>query len=360
MQQLELPLLCNGPARALPVVQDAGPGNDFTFYATFDIDSLRSYIPSGTPVLLPASSWARIGLKKPNIPAQITDTGADCGGFVASRIWGEYRYTLAQYVAWLESWRPRWAATMDYCCEPELSQVTRERQDKTTENARTTMTRFKTASWSWVPTIQGWTPDDYRRHAHELKPLILDMQSYYADNPAWRVGIGTLCHRNDVTTVQAIVSAIREVLPGVPLHLWGIKLDALRSIDLAGVVSSDSAVWHQAMYTGEEIATQAARAGMSGRRYMVTVNLPAYAEKVRQAVTESRRVIAAQNDAELIARARAVLKSQGWTINLRWRRNRQYVYAARRRGSYIEQRSICPVSELAQWLQPPGRDVAQQ
>lgn len=354
MKQLELPL-CNVPAPQLDVIQRAGPGaGQFTFYATFDVDSLCSYIPAQTPILLPASSWAREGLKKPSIPAQITDTGADCGGFVASRVWGDYRYTLEQYAAWLHTWIPGWAATMDYCCEPELEQVTRERQERTTANAIEAWTRYKSASWAWVSTIQGWTPGDYRHHANVLKPLLLEMQRYYADNPAWRVGIGTLCHRNDVTAVQAIVNAVRDVLPGIPLHLWGIKLDALRSIDLRQVVSSDSAVWHGAMYAGDEIAEKAASAGMSRRAYRVKVNLPAYTEKVQQAVDESRRVHAAQDDRALLAQARAVLRSQGWTINIRTRRNRQYVYAARRNGSQIEQRSICPVSDLAQWLTRPG------
>jgi len=330
------------------------PGRDFTFYATFDVDSLCSYIPAGTAVLLPASSWARDQLSRPRIPTYITDTGADSGGFVASRIWGDYRYSLEQYTAWLSSWSPRWAATMDYCCEPELQVITRDRQEKTTANIRAAWSRYQWASWAWVPTIQGVLPEDYQRHASELKPLLEDMRDHYAVNPAWRVGIGTLCRRDDVTIIQAIVNAVRDVLPGYPLHLWGIKLDALRSIRLDQVASTDSAVWHGSMYAGDEIAEKAAQAGMSRRAYKVKVNLPCYVEKVYAAVGESRRVQAAQEDQALISRARAALKAQGWSINIRTRRNRQYVYAARRTGKYIEQRSICPVSELATWLSAKG------
>lgn len=364
-QQLELPL-CNVQAPALSpasVVQQTRSGSSildiaqqFTFYATFDVDSLCSYIPAGTPVLLPASSWARVGLKKPSIPPQITDTGADCGGFVASRIWGEYRYDLTMYEARLRTWSPQWAATMDYCCEPELCEVTRERQAKTTANAREAWLKFKSASWAWVPTIQGWTPDDYRRHAHELLGLIEEMRIYYADNSAWRVGIGTLCRRADVVTVQAIIDAVCEVLPpDITIHLWGIKLDALRSLNLHGRgYSSDSAVHHMAMYAKNDIKAAAANAGMSLRRYKVMVNLPAYITKVYEAVDEARKVASAQSDRVLLARARAVLKAEGWTINIRIRRNRQYVYAARRNGSHIEQRSICPVAGLEAWLSRHG------
>lgn len=339
------------PLYTVPARQ-ANQDDPFTFYATFDIDSLCSYIPEQTAILLPASSWARIGLKKPAIPAHITMKAADSGGFVASRVWGEYRYSLAQYVSWLETWRPQWAATMDYCCEPELAQITRNRQDRTTHNALATWETYHNTLWAWCPTIQGYTPDEYKRHASELKPLIDAMQAHYTSigNPWFRVGIGTLCKRNDVTSIQAIVSAIRGILPGVPLHLWGIKLDALRSINLTQVTSTDSAVWHSGMYASNDIRALAQEQGMSIRAYKVKVNLPAYITKIEKAVTESRRITRAQDDPIPIAQARAILQAQGWTINLRTKRNRQYVYAVRRKGARLEQWCICPVSELEHWI----------
>ena len=116
------------------------------------------------------------------------------------------------------------------------------------------------------------------------------------------------------------------------------------------------------MYSREQIALAAQEAGMSMRSYRVKHNLPAYLAKVHAAVEESRRVVSAHQDASMLQRARAILKAQGWTINIRTRRNREYVYAARRNGKRIEQRHICAVSELAAWLdvvQGPGPDVAQ-
>ena len=109
--QLSFPdWLCNEPARVY-VSPDQSLAQPFTFYATFDSDSECSYIPAGTSVLLPASSYARDNLRKPRLPGTIHDVAADCGGYVASRIWGEYRYSLEQYVNWLRSFSPRWAAT---------------------------------------------------------------------------------------------------------------------------------------------------------------------------------------------------------------------------------------------------------
>src|SRR6266481_6906899 len=110
----------------------------FTFYYTIGIDELRPYIPA-IPVLLPASSYARYNLRKPNLPAHIIEKAADSGGFVATFKWRDYKYSPEQYVDWLHKWNPQWAATMDYCCEPEVlgktMGIVQERQDRTTQIA---------------------------------------------------------------------------------------------------------------------------------------------------------------------------------------------------------------------------------
>ena len=320
----------------------------FDFYATFDVDSLCSYIPEDIAILLPASSFARKNFPRPALPAHIQKRGADSGGFVASRVWGDYRYSLDTYVSWLRLWSPQWAATMDYCCEPELSVVTQERQRRTTQNAWTAWSVYSSVPWAWVPTVQGWLPEDYRRHAVELKPLLEEMRYAYAANPAWRVGVGTLCRRDDVVMVQAILDAVRSVLPGFPLHLWGIKLDALRSVNLAQVISTDSAAWHgKFAHEIEHIRLQAAQAQMSIRRYSITVKLPRYLEKVVAAVAESVHVVASQRDIEALDGLRALLRSSGgWTLDLSTRRNRRYAYAVRRVGSRRERYYLGPVSDL--------------
>lgn len=359
----QLSLFSNAPARGATVQHQAESGRGlaepFEFYATFDVDSLCSYIPESIPVLLPASSWARYGLKAPRVPAHITQLAADSGGFVASRIWGEYRYSLEQYVTWLRAFRPLWAATMDYCCEPELAVVTEQRQRRTTENAYQAWEHFQQLPLAWVPTIQGWLPEDYRRHASQMQSLIEEMRAAYANNRDFRVGVGTLCRRNDASMVQAILDAIREVLPGIPLHLWGIKLDALRSIDLTQVVSTDSAAWHGNFRSErDETRERAAEAHLSMRRYAVTVKLPAYVNRVHAAVAESRRVTLQQDDPGVLSRARRLLRMHGgWTLDILKRRNRTYAYAARRTGKRVERRYLCAVSQLQDWLASPSSPV---
>ncbi len=321
----------------------------FTFYATFDSDSIRSYIPQDVALLLPASSWARHGLPSPPAYMQSWKTkGADSGGYIASHIWGEYRYSLEQYVTWLETWKPQWAATMDYCCEQELSVVTRDRQEKTTCNAWQAWNNYRNASWAWTPTIQGLYPEDYRRHAHEMKTLIDKMKVYYADNPEWRIGVGTLCRRDDVELIQKILDAVREVLPDVSIHLWGIKLDALRSVNLKQVRSSDSGAHSGKWGTElEETRKAAAEAETSISKYCIMVKLPRYLERVEAAVAESYSVVSAQEDKNLLFKYRSLLHAHGWTIHPKSQRNRTYVYAARRKGEKTRDIYLCPLNELS-------------
>jgi hypothetical protein len=109
-----------------------------TFYATIDADSIRSYMPT-VPYLLPASSWARYHLRPVRLPCRLRHLAADCGGFVATRIWGDYRFSPKQYVSWLHTFKPEWAATMDYCCKDEITAgkpgLVRQRQARTTQMA---------------------------------------------------------------------------------------------------------------------------------------------------------------------------------------------------------------------------------
>jgi hypothetical protein len=276
------------------------------FYVTVDAHSLRDYMPA-VPVLLPASSWAgrwlrrRPGaavvtgaLPRPRLPAQLTEVAADSGGFVAARRWGDYRYTLEQYADWLATFTPQWAAMMDYCCEDELTAgrpgLVRERQRRTTGLAWRTWQEYGSAPWCWVPTVQGWHVEEYQRHSEDLAPLVRDMVAAYGADGAFRVGVGTLCRRADVSMIHAMVRAVASALPGVGLHLWGVKLGALehpRGLPEA-VVSVDSAAW-DGRYGRGRLAANAS--GLRHRKYSYTVSLPRYLRKVEAALARPRQAM---------------------------------------------------------------------
>jgi hypothetical protein len=244
---------------------------------------------------LPASSWQRGNFKAPRIPATTGKVAADSGGFVATFKWGDYRYTPDEYVAWLHKFKHLdWSATMDYCCEREIASnegIVRERQQRTSEMVHHFWKNYRDTSWSWTPTIQGWEVEDYRRHAKELKPLIFEMQRHYGDS-AFRVGVGTLCARASATMVQSVVFAVSEILEGIPLHLWGVKLSVLKSrVALPNVVSVDSAAWDtNGFYNGRELRQERAILGMSQLEHSYKIMLPAYLAKVENALASPKQL----------------------------------------------------------------------
>ena len=146
---------------------------------------------------------------------------------------------------------------------------------------------YKSMPWVWVPTVQGWTVADYERHATEMRPLIREMQSQYG-NSAFRVGIGTLCHRASSEMIQDVVLAVSAILPGVPLHLWGVKLGLAQSAIAVPeqVISVDSGAWNGMWGHGRNLWKGT---GMSQRQWCFAVALPAYEAKVQAALSGTKQ-----------------------------------------------------------------------
>jgi hypothetical protein len=267
-----------------------------TFYATVSRGEVTKYL-NASHVLLVASSFAakevrihgkiRKTLPVPTLPETVIERAADCGGFVATFKWGKYPYSPEQYVQWLHSWQPHWAATMDFCCEPEVvekTEIVADRQRLTTEMAHHFWQTSRDVPWCWVPTIQGWEVEDYRRHAQEMRPLIQEMHAYYGAESFFRVGIGTLCRRASVTMIHEVVHVVSRELPGVPLHLWGVKLGLLQSpLALPECVASiDSAAWNGLFRTGRN---EWKTSGLPQRRWIFDVALPRYQRKIEDALS---------------------------------------------------------------------------
>lgn len=268
-----------------------------TFYATIGAGHERlAYMPPAS-YLYPASSFSlpEHKFRAPRIPDCAESVAADCGGFVAMHRWGgEYQYTPAQYVEWLYKFRALdWAATLDWCCEPAIAQdrgAVAARQERTTQAAWEMFTEYRECPWAWVPTVQGWEVDDYRRHARALAPLVEMMRGHYCNNPAWRVGIGTLCQRADARMIRAVARAVASELPGVPLHLWGVKLAALSAPEALPetIESVDSAAWNSRWGAGR-FAYQGS--GMSLKEWGYRVALPDYQAKFAAALARPKQTV---------------------------------------------------------------------
>jgi hypothetical protein len=227
---------------------------DLTFYATLDASTLKPYL-SDLPYLLPLASWWRrdVQLKRPpRLPPQLTHVAVDCGSYTLAQHQLEpgYHFTADQYVSWIRALGPavRWAVLPDWPCEGASAREVRWRQDATTQTAVDLLSEHVNVPWCWSPVLQGQTVEDYLRHAVDIAAWVYELREVYAARGRvddFRVCVGSLCRRNAVAEMRAIVSNVSGVLVGLPLHLFGVKLGILQQTGRLPetVVSLDSAAW---------------------------------------------------------------------------------------------------------------------
>jgi hypothetical protein len=284
------------------------------FYATIDGDSCRPQWMAPGHYLLPASSFRRKGFRTPRLP-EGSSVAADWGGFVASKLrGGDVGFDEDRYVHWLRRIPMlKWAAMWDLPCEPSICETqgsVRLRQLWTREHAQRFVEWFGDEPWAWVPTIQGYTLDEYKQACEDMAPLIDELREWYemlaedgdflfCDDAEpthpygelwdhFRVGIGSLCARRNVDEIRRIVEYVAGRFPGIPLHLWGVKVQALAGWPGGlpeAVTSVDSAAWNGRFKRDIPIINaEQARLGMTQREYGYRVQLPAYLDRFRAAV----------------------------------------------------------------------------
>lgn len=289
-----------------------------TFYATIDGDSIREqWMPEGGHYLLPASSFLRKGFRTPALP-EGSKVAVDWGGFVVQSKWnGEVRYSIEDYLDWLERIPGlEWAALWDLPCEPQLAPEAtevRRRQRWTAEMAAWFIEEYADCPWAWVPTVQGQTLEDYKRACDDMEPLIRELHEYYLErgSDAWglademsereagailhfRIGVGSLCARKDVNEIREIVEYVAARFPEIDLHLWGVKVAALKDWPdgiPANVASTDSAAWNgRFMSDIPTINADMLARGMTQREYGYKVQLPKYLGSFARATAVQRVV----------------------------------------------------------------------
>ncbi len=280
----------------------------------------------GAPILVSANSLFNHKLKKFkefgwNQEVYYADIALDSAGFVAMARYGGYPWTMEQYVDMVATQSPSeisrvshssvpwsWWASMDFCCEPEVA------ADRVEVNARIdrTVTMYSDTldyvDW-WrhegmtdlsdpMPTLQGWTPEDYRRSLDLMGPIWerryapdiaaeeleykLDIEEARRDlnqveteeeRSAARqlirriekdrdeglaqlvahprvpplVGIGSVCRRplHGPTGLLAVLGELEPELPrGIQLHLFGVKGAAMPHLAQLPIIASvDSLAW---------------------------------------------------------------------------------------------------------------------
>lgn len=178
---------------------------------------------------------------KRKLPRATAPWALDSGGFSVLNKHGRYPTTNAEYAAEVRRWRDgignlEWAAVQDWMCEPV---VLRKTGLTVADHQRLTV-----ASWvelkaiapdlPWVPVLQGFTADEYRRCVELYAAAGTDLR----ECPL--VGIGSVCRREDTTEAEAI---IRELAGrGLKLHGFGFKTGGLERVADC-LTSADSLAW---------------------------------------------------------------------------------------------------------------------
>lgn len=163
----------------------------------------------------------------------------DSGGFTELSLHGTWTVSPRQYISDVhrlqhEVGNLAWAAPQDWMCEPFMltrtGKTVAQHQALTVEN----FLRLAESSAPFVPVLQGWTMDDYRRHADAYAAAGVDLRRFPV------VGIGSVCRRQASTEAANIVRGVQEHVPGIQLHGFGFKKLGLRKCTLA---SADSMAW---------------------------------------------------------------------------------------------------------------------
>lgn len=167
----------------------------------------------------------------------------DSGAFTEITRYGGYRTSVADYAAQITRWArcgTLMAATaQDYMCEPFVLRITGL---SIADHQRLTITRYDELRAlvppriHVLPVLQGYLPEQYAAHIAQ-----------YGDRltPGMWVGVGSVCKRNaSVREIAAVLRAIRAVRPDLRLHGFGVKLTALQSAEVRGLLhSADSMAW---------------------------------------------------------------------------------------------------------------------
>lgn len=169
------------------------------------------------------------------------DWALDSGGFTELNLFGEWRTPSTEYVDAVRRYRDevgrlRWAAPQDWMCEPSVLARTgltvAEHQRRTVENYLTL--RTLDADLPFVPVLQGWTHDDYLRHADAYDQAGIDLAAVDL------VGMGTFCRRGTLAVVGDLVTELHAA--GLRMHGFGLKRDGISRYGWA-LASADSLAW---------------------------------------------------------------------------------------------------------------------
>jgi hypothetical protein len=170
----------------------------------------------------------------------------DSGAFSEVARHGGYRDAPEVYAAAVARWSACGqlvaAVSQDWMCEPFVLTTTGL---SLAEHQRLTIERYDAlralvpARIHLMPVIQGYLPEHYAAHVAAYGARL---------TPGMWAGVGSVCKRNgSPRDAAAVLRAIRAARPDLRLHGFGLKLTALESAEVRGLLhSADSMAWSYA------------------------------------------------------------------------------------------------------------------
>jgi hypothetical protein len=172
----------------------------------------------------------------------------DSGGFSELSLYGTWRTSPESYVSAVvrydnEIGQLGWAAPQDWMCEPPILATTGL---TVLDHQRLTVANFVYLQELWghvsdadcpfMPVLQGWTLDDYRRCWDLYGEAGVNLSEYEV------VGLGSVCRRQATDEIGDIVAMLRDIDPGLPIHGFGVKTAGLARYGHL-LDSADSMAW---------------------------------------------------------------------------------------------------------------------
>jgi hypothetical protein len=209
--------------------------------------------------------------KRKTFPRAVAPWALDSGGFTQLKDYGGWDLSAAEYAAEVRRYRDEigmldWAAPQDWMCEPwvitgknrhltpgaapffhgtreargvpldgpdeDLASAIRKHQRFTVDNLLEL--RAIAPDLPFIPVLQGWRLEDYRRCADMYAEAGVDLTA----EPV--VGLGSVCRRQATEEIDLIVSEFHA--RGINLHGFGVKTDGLGSYG-PNLASADSLAW---------------------------------------------------------------------------------------------------------------------
>lgn len=214
------------------------------------------------------------------LPEAIGPWALDSGGFTELTLHGRWETSAHAYVQQVRRYvetvgNLAWAAPRDWMCEPDMLRRTgRSVQD----HQRLTVAdyldlRERAPELPFVPVLQGWTPDDYLRHADQYQQAGVTLERLPL------VAVGTVCRRQNTVEGRRVIETVAQL--GAPLHAFGFKATGLAACGHL-LASSDSLAWSY-------VARKARQPLMPGCTHATCANCMAWALEWRERLTRPIR-----------------------------------------------------------------------